>query len=122
MTRDVSDQATSMPHETPAILEVLKRCAADKTPITYTDLVKGTNVSRQNVGEQLTYIHEQVCLPYNRPWLCVLAVRKGTGRPGPGIARATGVSFQGTTGKRLLREKTQEVYNYVWTDVEIEDE
>ena len=109
-----------MPRETPVILERLKQCAINRTTITYTDLVKGTGISRQDVGKQLSYIHEQVCLPYDRPWLCVLAVRKGNpGLPGPGIARSTGVSFEGAGGADLWREKAQEVYAYDWTDVEL---
>lgn len=112
-----------MPLGTPAILKVLKRCAANKTTITYTDLVKGTSIQRQNVGDQLSYIHKQVCLPYGRPWLCVLAVSKGkTGRPSRGIARATGVAFEGAAGARLWREKVEEVYAYDWSEVELEVE
>ena len=122
MARDVSRPTGQMPRDTPAILNVLKQCAADKTTITYTDLVKGTSIQRQNVGEQLSYIHEQVCLPYGRPWLCVLAVSKKTGCPSPGIARATGVSFQGADGARLWCEKVREVYTYDWSDVDLEVE
>lgn len=107
----------------PLILKRLKECASKKTTITYTDLVEGTGIIPRNAGRPLTYIHEQVCLPYGRPWLCVLAVQKEEpGLPGPGIAQATGVSFEGAGGVCLWYEKAQEVFAYDWTDVELEGE
>ena len=119
MTQDSFGQTRAMPHQTPEILDVLKQCAVNETTITYTDLVEGTSISRRDVGEQLTYIHEQVCLPHNRPWLCVLAVSKETGLPSPGVSRATGVSFTGTVGKRLWEKERLAVYAYDWANVDL---
>lgn len=125
MANHVADHGKSMRQAMPIILKRLKECASQKTTITYGGLVEGTGIIPRNAGRPLTYIHEQVCLPYGRPWLCVLAVRKCKKEPclpGPGIVGATGVSFEEPGGADLWREKAQDVYAYDWTDVELEGE
>lgn len=113
-------QQSGMPPHTPEILRRLKQYAADKATVTYGRLVRGSGVPPQSVGEQLSYIHEQICRPRNLPWLCVLAVSAKSGLPSPGVARATGVSFSGPGGKNLWETKVQEVHDYDnWPEVDI---
>ena len=110
-----------MPQYTPEVFEVLKQCATDGDTIAYGELatrVGGSGPS--SVFSALDYIRDDTCLPRDLPWLWVLAVSRGTSKPGAGAWTNTGI----TKPKDELHWSAilRAVYAYEWTDVELEDE
>ena len=117
----MASQATSQWSEdlqhTPEVFEVLKRCATDGSTISYRDLAERVGgVGPSSVFPALDYIRDDVCLPFSLPWLWVLAVNQGTGRPGNGAWRNTGVRLR---DDEHWGEIIGRVYAYDWTNVKL---
>lgn len=125
MTKLNNKRRTTIPKNTKAVLAVLKERAHTRNTITYGDLAEQIGLTYKAalaMRSPLNYIRDHVCLPHNRPWLWMLAVRKDTRRPGESATDGTGVTIYGQDGEQRWQKIKQETYDYDWSGVEIECE
>ena len=110
------------PKNTAAILRILKQCAHDMRTITYGDLAKEVGLpDGRSVRYPLRYIRDEICRAHHRPWLSVIAVKKGRMRPG-GKFLPEEVTLHDDETAIWWRGMVLQVYAYDWSNVTLNDE
>ena len=107
------------PAGTDAVFSALVEAARNMRTVTYTELGAAAGLPAVAMGARVGYIRDVVCRPRGLPWLSVIAVTKGTGRPG-GRFLPDGVNLEGTDIEVWWRAMVLQVFATDWRGIECE--
>ena len=107
------------PAGTDAVFSALVEAARNMRTVTYTELGAAAGLPAVAMGARVGYIRDVVCRPRGLPWLSVIAVTKGTGRPGGGFL-PDGVNLEGTDIEVWWRAMVLQVFATDWRGIECE--
>lgn len=107
------------PAGTDAVFSALVEAARNMRTVTYTELGTAAGLPAVGMGKRVGYIRDVVCRPRGLPWLSVIAVSKGTWRPGGGFL-PDGVSLDGTDVEVWWRAMVLQVFATDWRGLRCE--